>query len=163
MQTDSFFEDVQEKDIEHEDNGLFAFDCICLGGTFDHMHLGHRLLLTQAALVTKKKLFCGVTSDILLSKKVHSDLIEPFEKRKQSVIDFLNALNPHLEVNVFELCDPVGVAGTSTEAQACVLTREVEKGGVMINEAREKNGLGPLKMVYVDMVVVESEKEDQPK
>jgi len=32
--------------------------------------------------------------------------------------------------------DPVGVAGTSEEVQACVLTREVEKGATMINEVR---------------------------
>jgi len=32
-------------------------------------------------------------------------------------------------VDIFELLDPVGVAGTDESLEACILTREVEKGG----------------------------------
>ena len=34
---------------------------MCLGGTFDHLHAGHRLLLTMAALVASRRVVCGVT------------------------------------------------------------------------------------------------------
>ena len=72
-----------------------------MGGTFDHMHLGHRLLLTQACLVTKGTLHCGVTADSLLTEKAYAKLIEPFEVRSKAVKDFLKRLSPHLTVNVF--------------------------------------------------------------
>ena len=38
-----FFEEPMEA---HSDMKLFKYNGVCLGGTFDHMHLGHKLLLT---------------------------------------------------------------------------------------------------------------------
>ena len=38
------FMESNEKDIEKKAN-LFKYDYVCMGGTFDHMHQGHRLLL----------------------------------------------------------------------------------------------------------------------
>lgn len=57
-----------------------------MGGTFDHMHLGHKLLLTQACLLTKDVLHVGVTGDNLLQKKAYSEFLESFEKRKENVV-----------------------------------------------------------------------------
>ena len=39
------------------------------------------------------------------------------------------------------------------EIEACILTREVEKGGQMVNDARVKNGLGEVDLVFVDMIL----------
>ena len=60
---------------------LFKYESVCMGGTFDHMHLGHRMLLTYAALFTKGTLHCGVAADALLAKKAYAHLLEPFEVR----------------------------------------------------------------------------------
>jgi phosphopantetheine adenylyltransferase len=38
---------------------------------------------------------------------------------------------------------------------ACILTRETEKGGTMINDARVKNQLPPLEIVFAEMVLTE--------
>jgi hypothetical protein len=38
-----------------------CFDVVALGGTFDHLHAGHRLLLASAALIATKKLYIGIT------------------------------------------------------------------------------------------------------
>ena len=66
-------------------------------------------------------------------------------------------LSPHLKVEIFELQDPVGIAGTNPDIEACILTREVEKGGLMINTARVANGLNQIEQVFVDMILAESE------
>lgn len=97
------------------------------------MHLGHKLLLMQAALLTKDVLHIGVTGDALLGKKAYAEHIESFDQRKKSLLSFLAILNPFVRVNVFELADPVGAAGTLEKLEACILTREVEKGGAMVN------------------------------
>ena len=95
----------------------------------------------------------GVTSDALLTQKAYANFIEPYEDRVANVKDFLDRLAPHLEVRFFELLDPIGIAGDSTEMKACVLTKETQKGGMMINQAREAKGLPPLELIYADMIM----------
>ena len=74
--------------------------------------------------MTRDLLYCGVTSDSLLTKKAYADLIEPFEVRKDNVVQFLKRLAPGLKVEVFELQDAAGVAATEADINACVLTKE---------------------------------------
>ena len=60
-----------------------------------------------------------------------------------------------MKVNIFELADPVGLAGTVPEIEACILTREVEKGGAMINAQRAENGLSQVELVFVNMILAD--------
>lgn len=34
---------------------------VALGGTFDHLHSGHKILLSMAAWIAEKKLIVGIT------------------------------------------------------------------------------------------------------
>ena len=149
----SFFEDPKETPIDK----IFKYSKCCMGGTFDHMHLGHKLMLTQSCLLTRDVLYIGVTGDALLTKKAFSEHLQAFEVRKSSVLEFISMLNPQQVVRVFELNDPMGVAAYEPDLQAVILTREVEKGGVMINEVRAKNNLQPLELVFVDMILAETD------
>lgn len=139
-------------DESHEINeGLKLFQFkggVALGGTFDHLHNGHKLLLTQAMLCSDQRVLCGVTTDALLKKKAYAEFLESFEKRRQSVIDFCKKVNPKLfsdpsvtKLVTFELEDPVGPTGTDPYLEALILTREVEKGGKMVNDARATHSL----------------------
>ena len=68
----NFFEDP----IENVQNlEFFKYKAVCLGGTFDHMHLGHKLLLTQALLNSQHKMLVGVTGDSLLKKKAYAEYL----------------------------------------------------------------------------------------
>ncbi len=71
-----FFEEPLET---HQDMQLFKYHGVCLGGTFDHMHLGHKLLLTQALLCTQDRMLVGVTGDALLKKKAYSEFLQSYE------------------------------------------------------------------------------------
>ena len=42
---------------------LYHYKCSVLGGTFDRLHLGHRILLSACAHLTKEKVLIGVTID----------------------------------------------------------------------------------------------------
>ena len=51
----------------------------------------------------------------------------------------------------------MGRVGSDPRIEACILTREVQKGGQMVNEARGKNGLKPVDLVFVDMILAQTE------
>lgn len=129
----------------HEKNPgmtLFQYKGVALGGTFDHLHNGHKLLLSQAMLCSNQKVIVGITTDSLLSKKAYAEYLESFEVRKESVFRFCKRVNPNLfgsedsKMHLVALSDPVGPTGTDETLEALILTREVEKGGKMINDAR---------------------------
>ena len=75
---------------------------VAVGGTFDHLHMGHKLLLTATALVIEpisgpqapqeRCLTVGITGDELLKNKRYADLIENWEERQEAVCRFLLAI-----------------------------------------------------------------------
>jgi len=40
---------------------VITHPAVCLGGTFDHMHVGHRILLSEACLLATESVTVGVT------------------------------------------------------------------------------------------------------
>lgn len=75
---------------------------VAVGGTFDHLHIGHKLLLTATALALEpldptsqdqtRLLTIGVTGDALLVNKKFAEYLESWEERFQSTASFLNAI-----------------------------------------------------------------------
>ena len=45
----------------HDTTLLRVFPVVALGGTFDHLHAGHKILLSMAASLASRKLIVGVT------------------------------------------------------------------------------------------------------
>mmetsp|Transcript_535 Transcript_535/g.1067 ORF Transcript_535/g.1067 Transcript_535/m.1067 type:complete len:310 (-) Transcript_535:380-1309(-) len=82
-----------------------AMDEVCVGGTFDRVHAGHRLLLASTAAVCRKIVYMGITGEALLAKKRHRELLEPFEARHAAAVGFIRAVNPDLQVAVGTLDD----------------------------------------------------------
>lgn len=52
--------------IPAEHSQALLFPHVALGGTFDRLHAGHRLLLAAAAAITSGSLYVGVTGEALL-------------------------------------------------------------------------------------------------
>ncbi|KAI0505601.1 cytidylyltransferase [Xylaria bambusicola] len=77
------------------------YPIVCLGGTFDHLHAGHKLLLTAAALLLKvpdspattpARFIIGITGDELLKRKKYAEFVQPWDLRVMNVIEFLASL-----------------------------------------------------------------------
>ncbi|KAF2192250.1 pantetheine-phosphate adenylyltransferase family protein-like protein [Zopfia rhizophila CBS 207.26] len=99
---------VQVSSLEHPsptDNSstLKNHLSVALGGTFDHLHIGHKLLLTMFAFVLGRRspsdddkipsvLTIGITGDELLKNKKYPELLETWHERQQAVHSFLSSL-----------------------------------------------------------------------
>jgi pantetheine-phosphate adenylyltransferase len=104
------------------------YPVVALGGTFDHLHPGHKILLSMGAWIASEKLIVGVTSSTLLTKKPNAHLVEPLEVRMQNVRDFLNRFKKGLELYIVELNDVYGPTGWDPNVQALVVSRETISG-----------------------------------
>jgi len=71
---------------------------VAVGGTFDHLHAGHKLLLTATALVLQpatksstkpRRLIVGITGDELLKSKKYAEYLQSWKQRQANVVDFL--------------------------------------------------------------------------
>ena len=81
---------------------------VAVGGTFDHLHAGHKLLLSMTALQVQNStsssangepfLTVGITGDELLKNKKFRESIEDWDQRQNSVrtflLDFLQFIQP---------------------------------------------------------------------
>ncbi len=67
---------------------------VVIGGTFDRMHSGHKLLIGAATLFASKKITVGIADGSLLKGKILEELIEPVEKRIENVKVLIDDLKP---------------------------------------------------------------------
>lgn len=79
-----------------------GYHTICLGGTFDHLHLGHKLLLHAAALLLRVPvadddntravpcvLIVGISGDELIARKQYAEEMQSWDVRARSVLAFI--------------------------------------------------------------------------
>lgn len=71
---------------------------VAVGGTFDHLHAGHKLLLTATALLLQpasradmkpRRLIVGITGDELLKNKKYAEYLQSWKQRQDDVVEFL--------------------------------------------------------------------------
>ncbi|KAK6538588.1 hypothetical protein TWF694_010166 [Orbilia ellipsospora] len=69
----------------------------CVGGTFDYLHAGHKLLLTMTAYMipshaTSPKIVVGLTGAELLKNKKHKEFVTSWETRCDATVGFLRGI-----------------------------------------------------------------------
>jgi phosphopantetheine adenylyltransferase len=72
---------------------------VAVGGTFDHLHIGHKLLLTFTIFLASprpstspRKITIGITTDNLLANKKHASVLESWETRQQRTAEFIESI-----------------------------------------------------------------------
>jgi pantetheine-phosphate adenylyltransferase len=134
------------------------WDLVAVGGTFDRLHAGHRLLLSAARYLCREHLYIGVSGEALLAQKRARDQLQSFAARSVAVECFVNQLGcllPHLDpvnVHVVELTDVAGPTATHPLLQALVVSEETASGADEINAQRREKGLSTLAVVQVPVL-----------
>ncbi|XP_072949345.1 bifunctional coenzyme A synthase isoform X2 [Epargyreus clarus] len=138
--------------VESEDMGycdettepVKTYEYVALGGTFDKLHNGHKILLSQAALRATKHVTVGVTDVNMIQSKILWELVEPVEDRMKAVYEFLTDINPDLEYNIVPLHDMYGPTKDDPRFQLIIVSEETIRGAEKVNEKRKEKGLSVL-------------------
>ena len=122
-----------------------TYPVVALGGTFDHLHAGHKILLSMAAWIADEKVIVRVTGpfsarheetqlsrcadDALLTKKENRDKLESLPERIQGVRRFMELFKPSLFYDIVPINDVYGPIATDSNIQALVVSKETTSGG----------------------------------
>ncbi|CAF4961884.1 unnamed protein product [Rotaria sp. Silwood1] len=142
-----------------------------LGGTFDRLHNGHKLLLTESALLCDEKIVVGVTDGVMIqnkitylpcitSTKVLSEVIEPVNDRMSNVHSFVDLIRPSLYVHCEPIEDPCGPSATMADLNCIIVTDETQQGALQVNKERQQNGLSQLAVHVIPMVPADNNNQD---
>jgi len=127
---------------------------VVLGGTFDRLHAGHKILLSQALLRSESSITVGVAhgSD-LLKNKVLPELMLPVRARVAGVESFLRDCSPDMnEYNVVPITDPFGPSVDNPRLQLIVGSEETRGGCHKVNEVRRSKSMSDLDIHLISMV-----------
>jgi len=124
---------------------------VCVGGTFNPLHKGHKELLRTAFRVAESNgsVFIGVTSSKMAQK---NGRIASFEKRKQAIMQFLKDEHLIHQVRVKQIFDAYGPT-LEEDYDAIIVSPETEPIAKEINQKRKHLGKTPLQIIVVPFVL----------
>ena len=125
---------------------------ICLGGTFDHFHAGHKILLTVAALWSRERVMCGVTVPSMLTKKAFAHHLESYQHRCAAITNFVGVVRKSVVGVTVPIEDTYGNTVSVPELTALVVSAETQAGGEAINAERIRRGYKPMTIHAVSLV-----------
>jgi len=163
------FEDTPEPAISTEDTAKLSileqsnarptsvesdpsFPVVALGGTFDHLHAGHKVLLSMSAWIATEKVIVGVTDDALLVNKAHKHVLQSTEERIERVRAFLSLFKPGLELSIVPISDVYGPTSWDPNIQALVVSKETLPGAAAIEKLRREKGLPRLETFVIEVI-----------
>jgi len=127
------------------------FRKVAVGGTFDELHRGHKVLLTRAFEIGERVLI-GLTSDELVQKMNKPHITATYAERLKWLDEFLDNRGLKSRAEVVVLDDPYGSSIRDPDIQALIVSEETKPTAIKINERRQQAHLLPLEIVVVHMV-----------
>ncbi|XP_053971674.1 bifunctional coenzyme A synthase [Hylaeus volcanicus] len=142
-----------------EDEKLYK--SVVLGGTFDRLHNGHKIFLSEAVLRCTQQLTVGVTNTNMLHGKLLWELIEPCSKRILNITEFLEDIDSTLVYNVVAINDMYGPTKSDPTFEMIVVSEETKRGGEKVNEMRVQNNLNKLDIRVVKLLEDEDHRDHE--
>ncbi|KAK9895896.1 Nucleotidylyl transferase [Cystobasidium minutum MCA 4210] len=125
---------------------------IALGGTFDHLHAGHKVLLSMACWLARRRVIVGISDDVLLKNKSDREYLESLETRTHAVKSFLDLVCPHIQHDLPALQDVYGPTSTDPDVQGIIFSEESRKGAVAVAEIRKERNLSTLETFVINVI-----------
>ncbi|MFX1378949.1 MAG: pantetheine-phosphate adenylyltransferase [Promethearchaeota archaeon] len=124
-----------------------------LGGTFDHLHEGHKYLL-KTALSLAEFVEIGLTSQDLLKNKQYASELEDYVIRKENLKTFIKSIADLSRVNIVEIQNwaDMDKYAQDPEYEGLIVSQETYENALKLNENREKKGLNPLVLIVIPIL-----------
>lgn len=129
-----------------------------MGGTFDHLHDGHRFLL-EMALSLGEEVHIGLATEKMFSRKKYTEKIEEYNIRKKNLEAYISTIADLTRVKIFELEDPYGPPINDPTYDSIIASQETYNGALKINEIREEKGYTPLVIIVIPMLMGKNGKQ----
>ncbi len=119
-----------------------------LGGTFDHLHQGHKKFLNKA-YQKAQYIYCGLVKKT--KNKALNNLIEPYTLRQKNLKKFLKQNNYWHRTRLFPIKNPLGPYFTNQSLQAIFATQNTFSGAKYLNRQRQILNLPSLKIEKIPL------------
>lgn len=129
---------------------------VCLGGTFDLLHKGHKKLINKAFEIAGKNgfVFIGLTTNKMTKRK---KIVETIEERQKKLQEFLIEKCFIDRALIIPIIDKYGPS-IEGDFDAIVVSPETFETAQEINLKRVNNGKKPLKIIKIPFVLAEDGK-----
>ncbi len=131
------------------------FGKVAVGGTFDELHKGHKVLLLKAFELGDRVLI-GLCSDTFVKKLGKPHVTDTYSERLKELKIFLTHMGFSERAEIIQLNDPFGPTATDRCIEGLVVSEETAPIATIINNERQKAGLPLMKIVTVNMVPSEN-------
>jgi len=129
---------------------------VCLGGTFNIFHSGHKHLLDRAFEVAGDDgfVFIGVSDGYLASKK---KFLIPYIQRIRAIEEYIAKRGYTTKSSITPIMTKYGLA-VDRDFDAIIVSPETRGNAVEINEKRRSLGKRPLEIVEISHVLADDGK-----
>lgn len=130
------------------------FHEVAVGGTFDALHRGHKILL-RTAFRAGDKVLVGLSRNGFVRRLRKGHPVDPYPRRRRALALFLRKEGLLERGRIIPLDDPYGPTINDSTIDALVVSRMTKKTADKINRIRRHRGLKPLSLLSIRMVLAE--------
>ena len=129
---------------------------ICIGGTFNQLHKGHKLIISKAFEYAgiDGTVFIGLAIGNLIKNKKN---VKSFETRKNQLNRYMIKEGFNNQAVIVPIKNKYGLT-LEKDFDAIVISPETEKTAKLINQKRLFKGKKPLKIIKIPFVLAEDGK-----
>jgi len=125
---------------------------VCLGGTFDRLHIGHKSLLDLAFKIGDK-VSIGLARKVCSEDKLLTEIIKDYWTRKRELENYLKIKKFLRRASVYPLDDVYGTAVSDKTLEAIIVSKKTYPNALKINELRKQKKLPLMKIIVTPFVL----------